>query len=226
MPTPRSGSAQLDAFFTTAPAGLAILDRELRYVQLNETLALMNGRPVADHLGHSVREVLPAIAAMLEPMLQGILDTGEPVLNIELSGETPAQPGVTRYWRASYFPLAAGGRRGKNGAGGIGAIVVEDTPRRHAERALRRSGADYRAIVEQATYGIYRSSLEGRFLKVNPALVTMLGYDSEAQLLALELVTEVRDAHQQRVSTGSPAPRSSGSAGTAIASSCDSRVAW
>src|SRR5438128_2578803 len=191
MPTSRSGSAHLDAFFTTAPAGLAILDRELRYVQLNETLALMNGRPVADHLGHSVREVLPAIATTLEPMLQGILDTGEPVLNIELSGETPAQPGVTRYWRASYFPLAARGRGGKNGAGGIGAIVVEDTPRRHAERALRRSGADYRAIVEQATHGIYRSSVEGRFLKVNPALVTMLGYGSEAQLLALELDRDV-----------------------------------
>src|SRR5882762_10457080 len=191
MPTLPTGDHRLDAFFTAAPAGLAILDRELRYVQLNETLALMNGRPVAEHLGHSVREVLPAIAATLEPLLQRILDTGEPVLNIELSGETPAQPGVTRYWRASYFPLAARGRRGKNGAGGIGAIVVEDTPRRHAERALRRSGADYRAIVEQATYGIYRSSLEGRFLKVNPALVTMLGYETEGQILALELDRDV-----------------------------------
>ena len=191
MPTLRTGDHRLDAFFTAAPAGLAILDRELRYVQLNETLALMNGRPVAEHLGHSVREVLPAIAATLEPVLQRILDTGEPALNIELSGETPAQPGVTRYWRASYFPLAARGRRGKNGTGGIGAIVVEDTPRRHAERALRRSGTEYKAIVEQATYGIYRSSLEGRFLKVNPALVSMLGYDSEAQVLALELDRDV-----------------------------------
>ena len=191
MPTLRTGDHRLDAFFTAAPAGLAILDRELRYVQLNETLALMNGRPVAEHLGHSVREVLPAIAATLEPLLQRILDTGEPALNIELSGETPAQPGVTRYWRASYFPLAARGRRGKNGTGGIGAIVVEDTPRRHAERALRRSGTEYKAIVEQATYGIYRSSLEGRFLKVNPALVSMLGYDSEAQVLALELDRDV-----------------------------------
>jgi PAS domain S-box-containing protein len=191
MPTPRTGSDRLDAFFTAAPAGLAILDRELCYVQLNETLALMNGRPVADHLGKSVREVLPTIAATLEPLLQRILDTGEPALNIELSGETPAQPGVTRYWRASLFPLAARARRGKNGPGGIGAIVVEDTPRRHAERALRRSGADYRAIVEQATYGIYRSSLEGRFLKVNPALVAMLGYDSEAQVLALDLDHDV-----------------------------------
>ena len=191
MPTPRSGSDRLDAFFTTAPAGLAILDRELRYTQINETLALMNGRPVADHLGKSVREVLPTIAATLVPVLQRILDTGVPALNIELSGETPAQPGVTRYWRASLFPLAARARRGKNGPGGIGAIVVEDTPRRHAERALRRSGADYRAIVEQATSGIYRSSVEGRFLKVNPALVTMLGYETEAQVLALELDRDV-----------------------------------
>ena len=193
MPPLPTGDHRLDAFFTAAPAGLAILDRELRYVQLNETLALMNGLPVADHLGKPVREVLPAIAATLEPLLQRILDTGEPALNIELSGETPAQPGITRYWRASLFPLAGRSRRKRSGpsAGGIGAIVVEDTPRRHAERALRRSGAEYKAIVEQATYGIYRSSLEGRFLKVNPALVSMLGYDSEAQVLALELDRDV-----------------------------------
>jgi PAS domain S-box-containing protein len=187
MATLRSGDHRLDSFFTAAPAGLAILDRELRYVQLNETLALMNGRAVAEHLGKSVRAVLPTIAPTLEPLLQRILETGEPALNIELSGETPAQPGVTRYWRASFFPLAAKARR----PAGLGAIVVEDTPRRHAERALRRSGADYRAIVDQATYGIYRSSLEGRFLKVNPALVTMLGYDSEAEVLALELDRDV-----------------------------------
>jgi len=173
-----SSNHHLDCFFTAAPAGLAILDRELCYRQLNETLALMNGRSVAEHLGKPVREVLPAIAPTLEPLLGRILETGEPALNIEVTGETPAQPGITRFWRASYFPLASDG---------IGAIVVEDTARRHAERALRRSGADYRAIVEQATYGIYRSSLEGRFLKVNPALVAMLGYDNEAQVLALEL---------------------------------------
>ena len=177
-----SSNHQLDCFFTAAPAGLAILDRELCYRQLNETLALMNGRSVAEHLGKPVREVLPAIAPTLEPLLGRILETGEPALNIEVTGETPAQPGITRFWRASYFPLASDG---------IGAIVVEDTARRHAQRALRRSGADYRAIVEQATYGIYRSSLEGRFLKVNPALVAMLGYDNEAQVLALDLGRDV-----------------------------------
>src|SRR5438045_7814287 len=102
---------QLNAFFTAAPAGLAILDGSLRYVQLNETLALMNGPSVAEHLGKSVREVLPELALRLEPMLQRILATREPALNIEVTAETPAQPGVTRYWMASEFALSNPSRR-------------------------------------------------------------------------------------------------------------------
>jgi PAS domain S-box-containing protein len=35
-------------------------------------------------------------------------------------------------------------------------------------------------------YGIYRSSLEGRFLDVNPALITMLGYSSAEEVLLLD----------------------------------------
>ena len=178
---------QLNAFFTAAPAGLAILDGSLRYVQLNETLAFMNGRSVAEHLGKSVREVLPELALRLQPTLERILATGEPALNIEVTGETPAQPGVTRYWMASYFPLSSTSGELQR----LGAIVVEDTDRRRAEQARRRSGAEYRALVDNAAYGIYRSSLDGRFLKVNPALVAMLGYESEAEVLALDLARDV-----------------------------------
>ena len=178
---------QLNAFFTAAPAGLAILDGSLRYVQLNETLAFMNGRSVAEHLGKSVREVLPELALRLEPTLERILATGERALNIEVTGETPAQPGVTRYWMASYFPLSSTSGELQR----LGAIVVEDTDRRRAEQARRRSGAEYRALVDNAAYGIYRSSLDGRFLKVNPALVAMLGYESEAEVLALDLARDV-----------------------------------
>jgi PAS domain S-box-containing protein len=196
MPKPVESSqdSRLDAFFTAAPAGLAILDRELRYVQLNETLAQMNGCSAVEHLGRSVREVLPALAVSVEPILQRILTTGDPALNIEVSGETPAQPGITRYWVASYFPLLGPGGT----AEGIGAIVVEDTARRRAEQARRRSGAEYQAIVENAAYGIYRSSLDGRFLKVNPALVQMLGYDSEAEVLALDLERDLYTNPAQR----------------------------
>jgi two-component system cell cycle sensor histidine kinase/response regulator CckA len=54
------------------------------------------------------------------------------------------------------------------------------------EQALRRSEARYRSLVQSSVYGIYRSSLEGKFLDVNPALTTMLGYESAEEVLALD----------------------------------------
>jgi two-component system, cell cycle sensor histidine kinase and response regulator CckA len=54
------------------------------------------------------------------------------------------------------------------------------------EQALRRSEARYRSLVQSSVYGIYRSSLEGRFLDVNPALITMLGYGSAEDVLMLD----------------------------------------
>jgi two-component system, cell cycle sensor histidine kinase and response regulator CckA len=54
------------------------------------------------------------------------------------------------------------------------------------EEALRTSEARYRSLVDSAVYGIYRSDHEGRLRDANPALVTMLGYDSAAEVLALD----------------------------------------
>ena len=54
------------------------------------------------------------------------------------------------------------------------------------EQALRRSEARYRSLVQSSVYGIYRSSLEGRFLDVNTALITMLGYSSPEEVLLLD----------------------------------------
>ncbi|MGB7822229.1 MAG: PAS domain S-box protein, partial [Candidatus Sulfotelmatobacter sp.] len=54
------------------------------------------------------------------------------------------------------------------------------------EQALRRSEVRYRSLVQTAVYGIYRSSLEGAFLDVNPALIGMLGYNSALEVLALD----------------------------------------
>jgi PAS domain S-box-containing protein len=62
--------------------------------------------------------------------------------------------------------------------------------KRH-EEALRRSEARYRSLVQSAVYGIYRSDAQGRFLDVNPALITMLGYDSPEQVMELDPVREV-----------------------------------
>jgi PAS domain S-box-containing protein len=73
------------------------------------------------------------------------------------------------------------------------------TERQLAEEALKRSERSYRTLVERAMYGIYRSTPDGRLQAVNPALVRMLGYASEAELVAVDLARDVyRDPDERR----------------------------
>jgi PAS domain S-box-containing protein len=67
--------------------------------------------------------------------------------------------------------------------------------------ALRHSEARYRSLIQKAACGIYCCTFEGKFLDVNPALITMLGYDSAAELLALDPRYEIflDPAEQERL---------------------------
>lgn len=70
-------------------------------------------------------------------------------------------------------------------------IAMDISASRRAEEALRISEAHYRALVEDAPVGIFRSSNAGRFLTVNRTLVEMLGYGTESELLGLDLAADV-----------------------------------
>jgi PAS domain S-box-containing protein len=138
-----SREQRLSAFFSAANAGLAILDADLRFLQINEALAAANGLPVREHWGKTLREAIPNLAPTLEPVFQKVLSSGEPVLNFELKGETRARPGVVRHWVASYFPIKTNGGK----AEGLGAVVVEITDHKRAEEELRDSREKLRALA-------------------------------------------------------------------------------
>jgi PAS domain S-box-containing protein len=81
---------------------------------------------------------------------------------------------------------------------GFLAIQRDISKRKETERALRRSEAGYRELIQHAVYGIYRSTPDGKFVSVNPALVQMLGYGSEAELLSVDLATDIYASPAQR----------------------------
>jgi PAS domain S-box-containing protein len=86
--------------------------------------------------------------------------------------------------------------------GGVVVSHIDITERKKAEAAQRRSDAELRTFVENAPYAIYRSTIEhgGRFLAVNPALVKMLGYETEEEVLALNLEKDLyRDPEERHV---------------------------
>jgi PAS domain S-box-containing protein len=72
--------------------------------------------------------------------------------------------------------------------------VAERRARALTQEALHQSESRFRSLVEHAVFGIYEATVDGRFLAVNPALVTMLGYATAAELLSVELPSLCVDA--------------------------------
>lgn len=153
--------ARLNAFFAASNIGLVIFDDQLRFLHLNEAMAEINGVPVAAHIGHSIREILPQLAPTLEPILYKIFETGEPCFNVEITGQTPKEPNATRYWHASYYPLA--GEDGK--PFGLGGVITEVTDRKQAEAALQHSEERYRSLVTATSMIVWRAQGSGAIIE-------------------------------------------------------------
>jgi len=121
----------LAAYFSSSNVGLCILDANLRYLAVNQKLAEINGRPISEHLGKTVREVLGPFADAIEPQYRQVLSSGES-LEFEISGTPPSrrEPG---HWITHYLPI-------KDATGAvtrIGSIIVEATRHKNLEKSLQ-----------------------------------------------------------------------------------------
>ncbi len=69
-----------------------------------------------------------------------------------------------------------------------------------AERSykVQLSEQKFHSIFENSAEGIFQSSLDGRFLTVNPALVRMLGYASQEELLTINITNDLYKYPEQR----------------------------
>jgi diguanylate cyclase (GGDEF)-like protein/PAS domain S-box-containing protein len=65
------------------------------------------------------------------------------------------------------------------------------TERTHTLKALKASEQRYRELFQNVTAGVFQTTPDGKFMAANPALVRMLGYDSEDELLAVDVATDI-----------------------------------
>jgi PAS domain S-box-containing protein len=132
--------AQLSAYFDASPTGMGMVDSQLRYLKVNQRLADISGLRVEEHYGKTIREIVPQLADTLEPVYQEVFATGKAILDLEVSGETDANPGDPRDWKVSYFPLMGEGVT----PNAVGTVVTEITEQKRAEVELNyaKSAAD------------------------------------------------------------------------------------
>ncbi len=147
---------EIEDIYHNAPVGMCVLDRDLRFVRINERLAEINGIPAAEHIGKTVRDLLPELADTVEPEMRRILETGEPRLNIEIASETPAQSGVKRSWMEQWLPIIdAHGQ-----VAGLNVVVEETTERMRLLGEIERTRDELEARVIMRTAELAQTNEE------------------------------------------------------------------
>ncbi|MDX2698920.1 SpoIIE family protein phosphatase [Streptomyces ipomoeae] len=127
------GRSILDGFLTRSPIGMAVMDRELRYVWLNDTLERFGGVPREQRLGRRLSELLPGLqTATIEGLMREVLDTGVPVTDYEYLGWSWADPHRRHAYSTSFFPLLDA----DDSVTGVCYMVQDVTERWHARRLL------------------------------------------------------------------------------------------
>ncbi|NJO81400.1 MAG: PAS domain-containing protein [Blastochloris sp.] len=141
-------AALLNTLVMHAPVGFAVHDTELRHLLINERLAVVNGLPVAGHLGRTLTEVLPTLAPTVEPLLRQVLQTGEAVLAHEFSLAPAFAPREPHHWLVNYYPVT----HEDGSVFGVGSVVVDITDRRRAEARTRFLDTASRTLAASLDY--------------------------------------------------------------------------
>jgi PAS domain S-box-containing protein len=176
--------ALLDALLASAPVGLAFLDRELRYVRVNDSLAAINGLAREAHIGRPIQEVVPELTPVLQPLRQHVLETGESVVGYEVSGETKAAPGQLRHWLVTYYPV----RVQQEHTLGLGVVVADITERKQMEEELKASLREKEVLLKEIHHRV----------KNNLQVISSL-LDLESSYLKDQQTHELFKASQNRI---------------------------
>jgi PAS domain S-box-containing protein len=183
--TLRKQQKENEIIFHSAPYMIWYKDTRNRILRANRSAAQSIGMDVSQVEGRSAYDLFPSEAVRYHQDDLDVVRTGTPKLAILQPYRLPS--GEVRLLRTDKVPY-------RDAAGEIVGVVVfstDITERQRAEDAMRRSEVNYRSVVQGAPYGICRASDRGRLFNVNPALIQMLGYGSEEELLEIDLDRDI-----------------------------------
>lgn len=168
----QNSEAELKALFAAMTDVITVFDAEGRYRKMVTTNSETLYAPGVDRVGKTVYEVLPSETAdKFMDYIQATLEQGR-TLNLEYS--LPLED-KSAWFAATVSPLPNQS---------VMWVARNITGRKKVLDALSEAEAKYRSIYENAAEGIFQTTLDGRYISANPALVKMYGYDSFAEMAA------------------------------------------
>jgi PAS domain S-box-containing protein len=122
----------LDVVLESCPVAFALVDGASRIDRVNRAMATFTGMPLEEHLGRTLRELMPDQGAAMEAIFARVRATGIPETNVEMSGCAPTSPDNECHWLASVFPI----RRVGSASEAVGLVIVDTTERRALQGQL------------------------------------------------------------------------------------------
>ena len=182
-------SSIIDSLQSTTSVGFGHVDREFRFLRINSMLASVHGGKIEDQIGRTVAEVVPALWPILEPIYQQALDTGEAVINQEVSGHPATDPTRIHYWLTNLLPVRVLGK-----VTGIAIVVIDITDRKELEESQATLS---RAVVGALSASVemrdpYTAGHQDRVAQIAAAVATELQLEP-AEVDAIDLAARIHD---------------------------------
>ena len=188
--------AFVEKLLASAGVGLAVLDRDFHYTRVSNFYSALSGVPAQTQIGNSIRTATPRLWPLLEPVLERVQKTGEPILYHEISCETAAVPGGQRHWLMSCYPLKNSTEPGP----GFGVIMIDMTDRKRAQDLVVQHAQELsksHAKLERLAYMAFYDLKEPLLIVTSHAKLLAKRYQGKLDGNADELIKETIDRISQ-----------------------------
>ncbi|HNO83013.1 MAG TPA: diguanylate cyclase [Anaerolineales bacterium] len=177
--TQSESELELRALFASMQDVVLVIDYNGVYRKVAPTNSELLIKPKSELLGKNLSEFFPAERA--EFFLKSIRQVLETRQSTHIEYEISLEYG-TIWFAATISPMDENNTLW---------VVRDVTERKMVNKALQESEGRYRSLFDRMMDGIYRSTHEGKFVDVNPAMVKMFGYSSKEEMLAIDIKTEL-----------------------------------
>jgi len=178
--------AELRALFASMKDAVLMIDRDGVYRKIAPTNPGLLVKPPDELIGKNLRDFFPPEQAeTFITVIRQVVDTQQ---SLQIEYELPIEERMV-WFSTSISPMDADSTLW---------VARNVTERKHTDAALHESEERYHTLFDRMMDGIYRSTHEGRFVDVNPAMVKMFGYASKEEMLAVDIKKELYFAPEER----------------------------